>query len=110
MNTLESGSLITALLGGDTLTLMTSKAILSAKRIKDYMNNYRPISLLSIFNKILEKLVYNRLITFIENYNVLYDKQFGLRRNHSTVHVTLSIKNKIQRVEDGPAIFLWNCS
>ena len=35
------------------------------------MNNYRPISLLSIFNKILEKLVYKRLITFIDKYNIL---------------------------------------
>ena len=66
------------------------------------MNNYRPISLLSIFNKILEKLVYNRLITFIEKYNVLYDKQFGFRRNHSTLHATLLITDKIQRaIEDG---------
>ena len=66
------------------------------------MNNYRPISLLSIFNKILEKLVYNRLITFIAKYNILYDKQFGFRRNHSTLHATLLITDKIQRaIEDG---------
>ena len=66
------------------------------------MNNYRPISLLSIFNKILEKLVYNRLITFIDKYNLLYDKQFGFRRNHSTLHATLLITDKIQRaIEDG---------
>ena len=39
-----------------------------------FMNNYRPISLLSIFNKILEKLVYNRLITIIRLQNYLQDK------------------------------------
>ena len=66
------------------------------------MNNYRPISLLSIFNKILEKLVYKRLITFIDKYNILYDKQFGFRRDHSTLHATLFITDKIQRaIEDG---------
>ena len=66
------------------------------------MNNYRPISLLSIFNKILEKHVYNRLITFIDKYNILYDKQFGFRRNHSTLHATLLITDKIQRaIENG---------
>ena len=66
------------------------------------MNNYRPISPLFIFNKILEKLVYNRLINFI-----LYDKQFGFRRNHSTLHATLLITDKIQRaIEDG----LFSCS
>ena len=66
------------------------------------MNNYRPISLLSIFNKILEKLVYNRLINFIDKYHILYDTQFGFRRNHSTLHATLLITDKIQRaIEDG---------
>jgi len=66
------------------------------------MNNYRPISLLSIFNKILKKLVYKRLITFIDKYNILYEKQFGFRRDHSTLHATLFITDKIQRaIEDG---------
>jgi len=66
------------------------------------MNNYQPISLLSIFNKILEKLVYKRLITFIDKYNILYDKQFGFRRDHFTLHATLFITDKIQRaIEDG---------
>ena len=37
VNTLESGSLMPALVGGVTLTLMTSKAISSVKRIKDWM-------------------------------------------------------------------------
>ena len=47
-------------------------------------SNYRPISLLSIFNKLLEKLVYKRLYGFFEKNHVLYSHQFGFRRNHST--------------------------
>ena len=60
------------------------------------LNNYRPISLLSIFNKLLEKLMYNRLINFIQKKNILYDKQFGFRAHHSTDHAILSIIDKIQ--------------
>ena len=36
--------------------------------------NYRPISLLSIFNKLLEKLMFKRLIDFLEKNNMFYDR------------------------------------
>ena len=47
-------------------------------------NNYRPISLLPYFSKLFERLMYNRLINFIEKHKLLYQYQFGFRRNHST--------------------------
>lgn len=66
------------------------------------VNNYRPISLLSIFNRILEKLMFNRLSFYIEKHNILYDKQFGFRANHSTTFATLLITDRIQKaIEDG---------
>ena len=40
-------------------------------------SNYRPISFLSIFNQILEKLLYNRLYKYLEKYNIIYSGQFG---------------------------------
>jgi len=46
--------------------------------------NYRPISLLSVFSKLLEKLVHVRVYCFWTKFNVLYDYQFGFRKNHST--------------------------
>ena len=61
------------------------------------VNNYRPISLLSIFNRILEKLVFNRMISFINKKNILYDNQFGFRFKHSTTHAILTIVDKIQQ-------------
>ena len=51
----------------------------------DY-SNYRPISLLSNIEKILEKLMYERLYTFLNNNNIVYDLQFGFRQQYSTSH------------------------
>ena len=46
-------------------------------------NNYRPVSLLSIFSKIYDKAMYSRIVDFLETHKILYDKQFGFRKNHS---------------------------
>ena len=64
------------------------------------LSNYRPISLLSIFNKLLEKLMCKRLLNFLEKEKILFDNQFGFRANHSTDHAILSITDKIQRAID----------
>ena len=61
------------------------------------LSNYRPISLLSIFNKLIEKLMYKRLIKFFEKNNMLFHKQFGFRSGYSTDHEILCITDKIQR-------------
>ena len=52
--------------------------------------NYRPISLLSIFSKIFEKVIYIRLYKFLSDNNLLYNRQFGFRCNHSTSHALIS--------------------
>ena len=57
----------------------------------DIASNYRPISLLSIFNKLLEKLVYKRLYIFLLNQKVLYKHQFGFRKNHSTTMALIEV-------------------
>ena len=48
------------------------------------LSNYRPISLLSPFSKILEKLMYKRLLTFLDLNDTLFKYQFGFRKKHST--------------------------
>ena len=50
------------------------------------LENYRPISTLPFFSKIFEKLIYVRLYNFLISKHVLYEKQFGFRKNHSTSH------------------------
>ena len=52
---------------------------------KDNMNNYRPISILTCFSKIIEKILYARLYKFLEKHNVIYENQYGYQSNVSTV-------------------------
>ena len=47
--------------------------------------NYRPTSVLPIFSKIFEKVVYKQLYTYVEQNNILYEHQYGFRKHISTV-------------------------
>ena len=58
--------------------------------------NYTPISLLSCFNEIFEKLVSKRLKSFIDERKTLNSSQYGFRRGHPTEHAILDIVNAIQ--------------
>ena len=51
---------------------------------KSSFNNYRPISLLPQFSKIVEKLFNARLDAFIEKHDTLTSSQYGFRSNMST--------------------------
>ena len=55
--------------------------------------NYRLISLLSICNTIFHKLVYKRLIKFVDKHNILFSSQYGFCSKHRTQHATLEILN-----------------
>ena len=61
------------------------------------LNNYRPISLLSVFNKLLEKHMYNWLIAYLQKKDILYDKQFGFHSQNSTEYAILTIIDRIQK-------------
>ena len=55
------------------------------------MSNYRPISILSFFSKIFEKLMYNILNNFLYKNEVIYKYQFGFRKIHySACHYHIS--------------------
>ena len=63
-------------------------------------SNYRPISLLPIFSKIFEKLMYRRLYRFLEIHNILYSLQFGFQENHSIDHALVSLTEAIRNTLD----------
>ena len=74
------------------------------------VNNFRPISLLSIFDKIIEKLMHKRLYDFFDEHNILYELQFGFRKKMSTSHslleITEEIKESIDNGKFGCGIFI----
>ena len=62
---------------------------------KTKISNYRPISILPVFSKLLERLMYNRILLFIDKHNVLYCNQFGFRVRHSTALALSVLVDKI---------------
>ncbi len=66
----------------------------------DNVNNYRPISLLSIFDKIIEKLMHKRLYEFLDEHDILFINQFGFRKKSSTIHALLDITERIRQSMD----------
>ncbi len=63
-------------------------------------SNYRPISLLSNINKIFEKIVFERVYSFIEKHEMIYRHQYGFRKKHSTNHALISITEQIRKALD----------
>ena len=55
------------------------------------LNNYRPISVLPCFSKILEHVMYNRLCKYLLHSNILYKKQFDFQEGNSIDHAILQL-------------------
>ena len=64
------------------------------------MDNYRPISVLPCFSKILERIIYNRFYTFFIENDILCEKQFGFQKQHSTEHAIIHLVNDILKSFD----------
>ena len=77
---------------------------------KENVSNYRPISILPVFSKVLERIMYNRVYNHVDSKGLLYEKQFGFQRNNSTEHVmfqlTLDITNSFEKVEYTLGVFI----
>ena len=59
-------------------------------------SNYRPVSVLPLFSKILEHLMYTRLLSFINKHKLLYSYQFGFRRGHSPDLALICLVDRIR--------------
>ena len=62
------------------------------------LENYRPVSMLPIFGKLFEKIIYSRLYSFLMTKNIICGQQFGFRKHHSTSH---AINYSVNLILDG---------
>ena len=69
--------------------------LLFKKESNSELGNYRPISVLPCFSKILEKIMYNRLYKHLKEKDILYKKQFGFQQKHSTEHAILQLIDQV---------------
>jgi len=73
-------------------------------------SNYRPISLLSVISKIMEKIIHKRLYGYMVRNNILYNSQYGFRKKHSTINgvteLTTDILNGLESKLSTLSLFL----
>ena len=62
---------------------------------KEEFSNYRPISVIPCFSKILEKLMYKRVMKYLDMHNMLFQSQYGFWKKHSTNLATIELVTKI---------------
>ena len=76
----------------------------------DEVVNYRPISLLMTISKFLEKIIYIRVYSFLEEHNILYDSQYGFRSKRSCNQAITELTGRLLQAKEqslhSAAIFL----
>ena len=69
-------------------------------------SNYRPISILPIFSKLLEKVVYTRLLNYLDKLCILSSNQYGFRKKHSTYMALIDLVDNVSQAIDDKKIGL----
>ena len=64
------------------------------------ISNYRPISMLSTFSKLFEKLIHKRLSDYFTSNNIINNSQYGFRAGHSTLHALINATENIYKSLD----------
>ena len=67
---------------------------------KQNVSNYRPISILTFFAKVFEKILYNNISKFLDRNGSIHENQFGFRKGHSTNHAIITLIDKITKSVD----------
>ena len=78
--------------------MKTAKVVpLYKSKMRDEATNYRPISLLLTLSKILEKTIYSRVYSFLNETGQLYSSQYGFRKQHACEHAVGELVGKITK-------------
>ena len=64
------------------------------------MKNYRPISLLSLFSKILEKVVAHQLSFYLQTNNILFENQYGYQRGKLTSYPMIKLIDFVSKAQN----------
>ena len=68
-------------------------------------SNYRPVSALPVFSKVIERLMYNRLLKYINENKLSYKYQFGFQKGKSTHMALIALIDKIsEALENGDCV------
>ena len=67
---------------------------------KELMTNYRPVSMLSPFAKIFERLINNRLTSYLSQFNIINQEQFGFQKEHSTSLLIADVISQIKILKE----------
>ena len=87
--------------GGFPDNLKLAKVVpLFKKGNPHFLDNYRPISLLSTLSKIFEKVVFQQVYTYFTDNKLFYENQYGFRKNHSTELAALELVDRISGYMD----------
>ena len=70
---------------------------------KNLFNNYRTISILPAYSKLLKTIVATKLVHLLETNNVLYTHQYGFRRKHSTIYPIVHLLKYVLDSNDKPS-------
>lgn len=62
--------------------------------------NYRPINILPDFSKIFESSIYNRLVSFLNKFNIINKHQYGFQRQSGTLSAAIAVLDEIKRSLD----------
>ena len=69
------------------------------------VNNYRPISILPVFSKVYEKIMFNRLSEYLKMQNILCSNQFGFREKHSSYMALVTLVDRLsEALEKGETV------
>ena len=68
---------------------------LHKKGDKNNVDNYRPISIVPLFGKLIERILKDRLTSFFEKNNVFCESQFGFRTGSSTTKAVLKVLESV---------------
>ena len=85
---LEEGVFPQSMKQADTVPLYKANSVLDC-------NNYHPISLLLTLSKVLEKVVYNRTVSFLDKHDLFYNSQYGFRKNHLCSDAIMELTSQI---------------